>query len=100
MDGATEKTDLVKPTAKPNYKSVTINVPGDFTTGSVIKVGAYSEFGVVAYGYIYITEQTKTVIPYAKVGAGESKPVKDMTNKQVTMNLLLKMVRLTLHSFL
>lgn len=87
MDGATEKTDLVKPTAKPNYKSVTINVPGDFTTGSVIKVGAYSEFGVVAYGYIYITEQTKTVIPYAKVGAGESKPVKDMTNKQVTMNL-------------
>lgn len=87
MDGATEKTDLVKPTAKPNYKSVTINVPGDFTTGSVIKVGAYSEFGVVAYGYIYITEQTKTVIPYAKVGAGESKPVKDMTKKQVTMNL-------------
>ena len=87
MDGATEKTDLVKPTAKPNYKSVTINVPGDFTTGSVIKVGAYSEFGVVAYGYIYITEQTKTVIPYAKVGTGESKPVKDMTKKQVTMNL-------------
>ena len=87
MDGATEKTDLVKPTAKPNYKSVTINVPGDFTTGSVIKVGAYSEFGVVAYGYIYITEQTKTVIPYAKVGAGESKPVKDMTKKQVTMKL-------------
>ena len=87
MDGTTEKTDLVKPTAKPNYKSVTINVPGDFTTGSVIKVGAYSEFGVVAYGYIYITEQTKTVIPYAKVGAGESKPVKDMTKKQVTMNL-------------
>ncbi len=87
MGGATEKTDLVKPTARPNYKSVTINVPGDFTTGSVIKVGAYSEFGVVAYGYIYITEQTKTVIPYAKVGAGESKPVKDMTKKQVTMNL-------------
>ncbi len=87
MDGATDKKDLVKPTAKPNYKSVTINVPGDFTTGSVIKVGAYSEFGVVAYGYIYITEQTKTVIPYAKVGAEESKPVKDMTGKQVTMNL-------------
>lgn len=87
MDGATDKTDLVKPTAKPNYKSVTINVPGDFTTGSVIKVGAYSEFGVVAYGYIYITEQTKTVIPYAKVGAEESKPVKDMDKKQVTMNL-------------
>lgn len=87
MDGDTDKTDLVKPTAKPNYKSVTINVPGDFTTGSVIKVGAYSEFGVVAYGYIYITEQTKTVIPYAKVGAEESKPVKDMDKKQVTMNL-------------
>ncbi len=70
-------------------KSVTINVPGDFTTGSVIKVGAYSEFGVVAYGYIYITEQTKTVIPYAKVGSGEGEAtlVKNMDKKQVTMKL-------------
>lgn len=70
-------------------KSITINVPGDFTTGSVIKVGAYSEFGVVAYGYIYITEQTKTVTPYAKVGSGEGEAtlVKDMDKKQVTMKL-------------
>ncbi len=70
-------------------KSVTINVPSDFTTGSVIKVGAYSEFGVVAYGYIYITEQTKTVTPYAKVGSGEGEAtlVKDMDKKQVTMKL-------------
>ncbi len=87
MEGA-EKLDLIKPVSKPNYKSVTINVPGTFKAGSVIKVGAYSQVGVVAYGYIYITEQTTKVIPQASInnGATYSEAGTKKTNQQ-TMKL-------------
>ncbi|MEZ3494069.1 MAG: hypothetical protein K1W38_17710 [Lachnospiraceae bacterium] len=87
MEGA-EQATLIKPVSKPNYKSVTINVPGTFKAGSVIKVGAYSQVGVVAYGYIYITEQTTKVIPQASTdnGATYSEAGTKKTNQQ-TMKL-------------
>lgn len=89
MEGAVKpETPLIKPVSKPNYKSVTINVPGTFKAGSVIKVGAYSQVGVVAYGYIYITEQTTKVIPQASTdnGATYSEAGTKKTNQQ-TMKL-------------
>lgn len=69
MTGA-EKATLIK---KFNEKSVTINVPDSFKAGSVVKVGAYTQAGVVAYGYIYITEQTTKVIPQASKNGAEFK---------------------------
>ena len=67
MAGAETRSNLIK---KSNDKSVTIDVPGDFKAGSVIKVGAYTRVGVVAYGYIYVTEQTTKVIPQASTDNG------------------------------
>ena len=75
LSGA-EPKKLIK---KSNDKSVTIDVPGDFKAGSVIKVGAYTRVGVVAYGYIYVTEQTTKVLPQASKNGAD--PVEAGTKK-------------------
>ncbi len=78
-DGVTVTEDTAKNLMKnPTAKAVTITVPGDYPVGSVIKVGAYTNTGVVAYGYIYITEQTTKVLPKATK--------KDATGKETTVD--------------
>ena len=44
---------------KATKNSVTIKIPADAKAGSVIKVGAYTDGGVVAYAYVYVTEKTE-----------------------------------------
>ena len=58
--GPSEKngTGYVKKSTK---NSITVNVPGTAQAGSVIKVGAYTNGGVVAYAYIYVTDKTTKV---------------------------------------
>lgn len=84
-DGGEQKA-LIR---KFNNKSVTIDVPGDFKAGSVIKVGAYTQAGVVAYGYIYITEQTTKVIPQASTDGGKTFTVagtkKNVNTQSITL---------------
>ena len=46
---------------KSTKNSITVNVPGTAQAGSVIKVGAYTNGGVVAYAYIYVTDKTTKV---------------------------------------
>ncbi len=46
---------------KCTNNSVTVKIPGDAQAGSVIKVGAYTNGGVVAYAYIYVTGKTTRV---------------------------------------
>ena len=46
---------------KCTNNSVTVKIPGDAQAGSVIKVGAYTNGGVVAYAYIYVTGKTTKV---------------------------------------
>ncbi len=46
---------------KSTKNSITVNVPGNAQAGSVIKVGAYTNGGVVAYAYIYVTDKTTKV---------------------------------------
>ena len=43
-------------------KSATITLPGKIEKDTVIKVGAYTDGGAVAFGYIYVTD--KTTKPY------------------------------------
>ncbi len=73
--------------ASQNNKSIKVNVPGNFKAGSVIKVGAYTQVGVVAYGYIYITEQTTKVIPMASKNGGEAKEAGTKKDNTQTMKL-------------
>lgn len=43
-------------------KAAKITIPDDLAQpGTVIKVGAYTDGGAVAYGYLYITDKTKNV---------------------------------------
>lgn len=74
----TQGNDTSFKIVKATTKSITIGVPGDYPVGSVIKVGAYTNTGVVAYGYIYITEQTTKVLPKATT--------KDATGKETTVD--------------
>ena len=46
---------------KCTNNSVTVKIPEDAQAGSVIKVGAYTNGGVVAYAYIYVTGKTTRV---------------------------------------
>lgn len=44
---------------KATKNSVTIKIPANAKAGSVIKVGAYTDGGVVAYAYVYVTERPR-----------------------------------------
>ena len=75
---------------KATKNSVTIKIPGDAKAGSVIKVGAYTDGGVVAYAYVYVTEKTekltaeKTTI---SVELGKKEPLGNFTiDKNKTKN--------------
>ena len=46
---------------KCTNNSVTIEIPAGARSGSVIKVGAYTNGGVVAYAYVYVTDKTTKV---------------------------------------
>ena len=46
---------------KTTANSITVKIPGKAQAGSVIKVGAYTNGGVVAYAYIYVTDKTTKV---------------------------------------
>lgn len=81
---ATVNNNLV---ASQNNKSIKVNVPGNFKAGSVIKVGAYTQVGVVAYGYIYITEQTTKVIPMASKNGAEAKEAGTKKDNTQTIKL-------------
>ena len=54
---------------KTTANSITVKIPGKAQAGSVIKVGAYTNGGVVAYAYIYVTDKTTKV---TVTGAPES----------------------------
>lgn len=42
-------------------KSIKVPIPANAKAGSVIKVAAYTENGIVEYAYIYVTEKTQKV---------------------------------------
>lgn len=60
---------------KAGKNSVTVKVPPNAAAGSVIKVGAYTDGGAIAYAYVYVTEKT------VKVTA------EDLDNNEGTVNL-------------
>ena len=65
VDGSKD-TNAIKLDARDkngNFKkSATITLPGKIEKDTVIKVGAYTDGGAVAFGYIYVTD--KTTKPY------------------------------------
>ena len=60
-DDADDGASINKKISGKTNNKIQITVPADAKAGSVIKVGAYTDGGVVAYAYIYVTEKTQKV---------------------------------------
>ena len=66
LDGS-KTTEAIRVDSRDNNgnlkKAVKITIPGKYQKeGTVIKVGAYTDGGAVAYGYLYITKEKTTKI--------------------------------------
>ncbi len=75
---------------KATKNSVTIKIPANAKAGSVIKVGAYTDGGVVAYAYVYVTEKTEKLTAektMVSVELGKKEPLGNFTiDKNKTKN--------------